>query len=188
MLRICRNYKREVDVDSDVQPTADGPNPTIWRCGLQNPEALLSYVCPMTWDSLLNTENPERRYCGECKRNVYFCTDPDAFLDLADKGECVALPKQLHVVEEIAALQSNAPPTMVMGRPHPKGPWEYEGINDIAMAWWSRIDRRRQRRTYALFQAELEAHLLQLADQSSPGNIVDSPVAFPDEAWQHKRS
>jgi hypothetical protein len=49
------------------------------------------FKCPMTWDSLVKTEDTSVRYCSECDKGVHLCrTDPE-FLEALKKGWCVAL-------------------------------------------------------------------------------------------------
>lgn len=72
----------------------DSP-PRVWLCG--NPEShhLLLFTCPMRWDDLQDTDVSKVRFCVECKRNVHLCESPEQFVDLSERGECVALLPQI---------------------------------------------------------------------------------------------
>jgi hypothetical protein len=51
----------------------------------------LSYYCAQDWNVLTITNDPELRFCKECKKNVRICTNQEDFDRLAEIGHCVAL-------------------------------------------------------------------------------------------------
>jgi len=177
-------------------------SPLVWRCGWPNADALLRFTCPMKWEALQETDMPAVRFCAVCKRNVHLCDSPEQFIDLANRDECVALPAQLHVAEEVAALSENKlradeeqsifeeknPSTnFIVGMPRATGPWDYPSINEAALNWWSHVNRARQQKTYSLFQQELSNHVSRIEIQRSlsgvgaKGSLPDGEAMAPEE-------
>ena len=52
-----------------------------------------AFKCPMLWKSLDATKDENIRFCGECKRNVFFCANGEELREHAGRGECVALDR-----------------------------------------------------------------------------------------------
>lgn len=73
----------------------DDSPPRVWLCGNPKSHHLLLFTCPMRWDDLQETDVPKVRFCMECKRNVHLCESPEQFVDLSERGECVALLPQI---------------------------------------------------------------------------------------------
>jgi hypothetical protein len=66
----------------------------IWNCPtLSLP--LLSYECPQSWDALPETADPTLRHCPACKQVVRLCQTPEEFIEAGERGECVAIPKDV---------------------------------------------------------------------------------------------
>jgi hypothetical protein len=57
-----------------------------------NIRCLLSYACPQLWDRLAPTDNPDRRHCEQCDRDVHLVHDEEDFFQHAANGHCVAVP------------------------------------------------------------------------------------------------
>ncbi len=49
------------------------------------------FKCPLLWENLTETEDGKIRFCGECKRKVYFCENDEELKSRAEAGECVAV-------------------------------------------------------------------------------------------------
>ncbi|MEN9903299.1 MAG: hypothetical protein RL651_1963 [Pseudomonadota bacterium] len=81
--------------DHDTEQLDHDSPPRVWLCG--NPEShhLLLFTCPMRWDDLQEADVPKVRFCFECQRNVHLCESPEQFVDLSERGECVALLPQI---------------------------------------------------------------------------------------------
>lgn len=60
--------------------------PFIQNCGPR-----FQFKCPLVWDSLRITEDPEIRFCEVCSQNVYFCLTIEKAKARARDGQCVAL-------------------------------------------------------------------------------------------------
>jgi hypothetical protein len=56
-----------------------------------NVRCLLSYACPQLWSRLEATNDPDRRHCKECNRDVYLVRDEEDFFQHAAHGHCVAV-------------------------------------------------------------------------------------------------
>ncbi|HEU0036324.1 MAG TPA: TIGR02996 domain-containing protein [Kofleriaceae bacterium] len=80
----------------------------IDRCSVD-----FKFQCPKRWESLTSTDAPDVRFCGTCRRNVYFCTDLDQVRRLGRRGECVAFCASLN--RESALEEYDGPIEMMMG-------------------------------------------------------------------------
>lgn len=96
---------------------------SIWRCG---GNALLSFECPMNWEALDETNDPNIRLCQKCRSKVFFCDTPDEFAAHAKARNCVALPSALDIPND--AMTSK----QMLGRP---APWSFE-LNEKAKIFW----------------------------------------------------
>lgn len=56
-----------------------------------NIRCLLSYACPQLWSRLAATDNPDRRHCKECDRDVHLVRAAEAFPQHAAHGHYVAV-------------------------------------------------------------------------------------------------
>lgn len=94
------------------------------------------FRCPMTWDSLTPTDEPDIRICHACKSPVFYCHTAEEARQFASCGQCVALssriaeiPAELEVITTVgimrhpddeegeeATLESRQPPP-------PRRPW-----------------------------------------------------------------
>ena len=72
----------------------------------------LSYYCAQDWNALTETNDPEMRFCKECKKNVRVCRNYEEFDQLAKVGHCVAF---------LAFTDSQVKEMMEMPVPKPLG-------------------------------------------------------------------
>ncbi|AKF07511.1 hypothetical protein [Sandaracinus amylolyticus] len=63
--------------------------------------------CPLQWDALERTDDPDVRHCTACSERVYFCRDDAETVERALAGQCIAR-------EEPDASEK---PAIVLGRP-----------------------------------------------------------------------
>ena len=58
------------------------------------------FKCYKSWDDLERTDNPAISFCGDCKKNVYYCETPEELNFAIAKNLCVAIrhdhPKAAH--------------------------------------------------------------------------------------------
>jgi hypothetical protein len=50
----------------------------------------LSYYCAQDWDTLVATEDSNRRFCMKCGKDVKYCQTYEEFESMAQIGHCVA--------------------------------------------------------------------------------------------------
>ena len=56
-------------------------------------ESVLAFECSMQWDELLKIDGDEsRRFCSNCRNNVYLTVSDLAFQENAKRGRCVSIP------------------------------------------------------------------------------------------------
>jgi hypothetical protein len=60
-----------------------------WR--ENHPHFKMNFVCTKKWNEMKPTENRKVRFCGDCKKNVYFCEDIVEARELGDQGCCIGL-------------------------------------------------------------------------------------------------
>jgi uncharacterized protein (TIGR02996 family) len=49
------------------------------------------FRCPQRWQQLTPLKEPGTRFCGSCKKTVYYCPDHASAYEHARQGHCVAL-------------------------------------------------------------------------------------------------
>ena len=58
------------------------------------------FKCYKSWDDLERTDNPAISFCGDCKKNVYYCETPEELNFAIAENLCVAIrhdhPKAAH--------------------------------------------------------------------------------------------
>ena len=57
---------------------------------IRNCNVSFEFVCPLTWDKLNATEDNNIRFCGECQRQVFFCSMDEETITHARAGDCIA--------------------------------------------------------------------------------------------------
>lgn len=69
--------------------------PIPWRARLTKPAIegcpQFAFQCPKQWSQLAPTGRDGVRFCGGCKKHVYYCATIDEARERAGNGECVAL-------------------------------------------------------------------------------------------------
>lgn len=50
----------------------------------------LDYSCAKTWDELIDTNDPNIKFCKECLKNVRYCETIEEFDEMSKIGHCVA--------------------------------------------------------------------------------------------------
>ena len=53
------------------------------------------FECPLQWELLATTDDPNVRRCVACNHDVYLCQTEAEFRDRARAGDCVAAPTPL---------------------------------------------------------------------------------------------
>lgn len=66
----------------------------ILNCGLPKQDSMMQFEfeCPNRWTSLQTTEDDAVRFCGDCQRQVHFCSTSDEAMEHAKAGDCIAVP------------------------------------------------------------------------------------------------
>jgi len=49
------------------------------------------YRCPMLWEKLIPTTDRDRRFCSECGKDVFLCSDVVELRKHTEAGHCVAV-------------------------------------------------------------------------------------------------
>jgi uncharacterized protein (TIGR02996 family) len=62
---------------------------------LRMAELRFKFKCPKHWENLSPTGNSLIRFCGQCQRNVYYCSSVDEARQHAWNGDCVAVDSRL---------------------------------------------------------------------------------------------
>lgn len=72
-----------------------GKRATILKRGFgrsePNPIFQFEFECPNRWYSLQVTKDATVRFCGDCQRQVHFCSTPTEAEDHARRGNCIAV-------------------------------------------------------------------------------------------------
>jgi uncharacterized protein (TIGR02996 family) len=77
--------------------------------GSKDPVLRFAYQCPNRWADLTPTPQADRRYCGECRKDVHFCHSKQEAEEHAVQGHCVAIGSRLALA--IRQEYAGAPPT-----------------------------------------------------------------------------
>lgn len=56
-----------------------------------HPSFRMDFVCSKTWNEMTPTENRKVRFCGDCKKNVYFCDNIMEARELGNQGCCIGV-------------------------------------------------------------------------------------------------
>jgi len=64
-------------------------------------------VCPQRWESLAPTDEPGVRHCGQCDKEVYFCTTDAETVSHAQAGHCIA--REMPDLSEMRAVYVGQP-------------------------------------------------------------------------------
>ena len=52
-----------------------------------------AFRCPMKWETLVETEREDIRYCPECDRGVHLCLTDSELIEAVKENWCVAIEK-----------------------------------------------------------------------------------------------
>lgn len=63
----------------------------VARAPLVKCASLMEFTCPLRWESLALTQNPNVRFCRECQAKVYFCRTRRSAYRYGRQFKCVAL-------------------------------------------------------------------------------------------------
>ena len=74
----------------------------------------LAYYCAQDWNTLVATEDPDKKFCKECQKNVKFCKTYTEFDEMAKIGHCVAFLAFTH--EEMEEM-GKTPVSITLGLP-----------------------------------------------------------------------
>ena len=108
-------------------------NPSNKTPGIQNHRPsqigqcnLFKFECPQQWDSMTATQNPDIRFCEQCKEAVYFCHTEEELRNRGQHGQCAAIAIPVPTTQETSI--SDEPRRMIRGgMPAGNGP-----LGDIA--------------------------------------------------------
>ena len=74
------------------------------------------FICPLTWDQLSPTDEPDIRICHTCKSPVFYCHSVEEANQFASSGQCVAISSRIPLEtlpleeEEVMMVGIMAPP------------------------------------------------------------------------------
>ena len=95
----------------------DHPVHNCHRGESEDPVLRFAYRCPLSWSWLDQTEEPNARYCTQCKHSVYHCASVEEAEERAKQGQCIAVSKAtLHPLSQELTQ-------MMVGRPDPIQLW-----------------------------------------------------------------
>jgi hypothetical protein len=83
-------FLREVATEIDPGWLAMVTRVPVEKCGLE-----FQFRCPKRWEQLQPTTEESVRFCGECRKDVFFCTSIAAAQSHAYVGDCVAVDPRL---------------------------------------------------------------------------------------------
>jgi uncharacterized protein (TIGR02996 family) len=69
------------------------------------------FICPLTWDQLSPTDEPDIRICHTCKSPVFFCHSVEEANQFATSGQCVAISSRV----PLETLPREEPEVMMVG-------------------------------------------------------------------------
>jgi hypothetical protein len=87
----------------------------VGKVPIENCDEVFHLQCPRQLENLHATEDTAVRFCEECRKNVYYCSDIDEAREHAHEGNCVAV--DLGVIRRENDLEN--PRRMLMGKISP---------------------------------------------------------------------
>jgi hypothetical protein len=89
-LEALRAHERAEQLESEALERAMNGQPlrmlrTVRRCAI-----LFRTPCPLRWEALAQTEDPDVRHCSVCNQSVYFCRTDEETIERALADQCVA--------------------------------------------------------------------------------------------------
>lgn len=82
-VNFARLYRERIG----VMEVSEYPDVVVENCVDQ----LFSFKCPIRWSQLESTNEPNRRFCNSCNRNVYMSLTVEDFQKRVAEGHCTAL-------------------------------------------------------------------------------------------------
>jgi len=71
----------------------------------------LKYVCSLDWDQLEPTAEEGTRFCLECQKKVFLCSNDFEALNHARQGHCIAMPGEDGTANHLSKLGMPPPLT-----------------------------------------------------------------------------
>ena len=60
---------------------------------------IFAFKCKAEWDELDNTEDDRIKFCNDCQKEVYLCSDDDQLVKAIKLNRCVALVRYKSAME-----------------------------------------------------------------------------------------
>ena len=79
---------------SSPDDTSANGDREILNCGAGGP-VRFAFECPRRWSALTATDDPRRRHCTGCQRDVFWCHNLHEASLRAEQDECIAVPRWL---------------------------------------------------------------------------------------------
>jgi hypothetical protein len=70
----------------------------------------LKYVCPLDWDQLGSTPETGTRFCKQCEKKVFLCSNDFEAINHARQGHCIAMPGEDGTAKHL--LKMGMPPPL----------------------------------------------------------------------------
>lgn len=70
----------------------------------------LKYVCPLDWDQLESTPETGIRFCQQCEKKVFLCSNDFEALNHARQAHCIAMPGEDGTAKHL--LKMGMPPPL----------------------------------------------------------------------------
>lgn len=121
----CHRLIRGATVAADCIRSQNVWNSELWNCS-----QAFDYQCPLEWDRLEKTGDPDVRHCETCDQDVYMCSSPAAFVANGSRGRCVAIP---------ATVVPNRANNEMMGRPSAETLRRLATERQVVRAWWKEV-------------------------------------------------
>lgn len=91
-IRATREVRRLFKKLEEIRSTIDWAwVARIDRVLIRGCEPTFEFECPKKWESLRATDDPSKRFCEICQKNVYYISNPSQTSRHLLKGACVAI-------------------------------------------------------------------------------------------------
>src|SRR5262249_23040109 len=116
--------ERHPALQDELRQCEEGLDPA-WVAAVSRPRIegcsfRFAYQCPLGGDRLTPTDDPRKRFCGKCRRNVYFCDSVEEVRTQARHGHCVAVDLGVLRREGDLPKPRRRPRRVRMGRYYPR--------------------------------------------------------------------
>ena len=105
--RLYRSSELPPAEAEDIRKNGDANIGMAMKASIRN--CKFAFKCPLKWESLAKTTDPDVRFCDECQQEVYFCRSDAELVKAIKLNRCIAI-----TVED-----KPAPPRVLMGSPAP---------------------------------------------------------------------